>query len=610
MTHDYQDIVDPIKLQRRVWPKLVFYDKQWDIIYSVWDNDETVVPAGNMLGKDFVAAFINIAYFLTRRPCRCVTTSVDGTQLEGVLWGEMRRFIQTAHEPISSDRGGPLLVNHLNIRKVDTVTKEVCGLSYLMGRVAAKGEGMLGHHIPHTGDGIPRTLFTADEASGVDDESEDKASTWADRKLFIGNPYPCNNFFKRAVEGGPRPDGTMEVGGDVPRINRPGYARRVIRIRAEDSPNVQVALQLKSEGIDPALAGVSLEGVLPWEKYEFRRAKWDKVRQAVSLDAQFWKGSDELMFPPQNLNASEQEAEYLEATYGPLAPSNVGRRTVGGVRALGCDPAEGGDSTAFTCGDELGVLELFTTKTPDTTDVVKYALFMMRKWDIPAENVVFDRGGGGKQHADRMRMMGYNVRTVAFGETCAPPPRPGSPGYDKRVHDSEARSTYTRRRAQLYGRLSVRLAPSYSGRPVPAVGSTRGGDPLPRHVLGEVAKLAGNKNIPSNYLDCDEATIVTETGVEVKAKLDLTLAGRPYAVPARFAQYRAQLAVIPRLLDNEGRIDIPPKSRKTGERRGSGTAKTLIELIGHSPDEADSLVLMLDGLSYATEEVVSAGGFY
>ena len=42
--------VDPIAFQKLLWPQVTFYDKQREIIYSVEDNDETYVPAGNMLG--------------------------------------------------------------------------------------------------------------------------------------------------------------------------------------------------------------------------------------------------------------------------------------------------------------------------------------------------------------------------------------------------------------------------------------------------------------------------------------------------------------------------------------------------------------------------------
>lgn len=200
MTLRFGSVVDPIALKGILWPDITFYNKQREVIYSVYENDETFVPAANMMGKDFVAAFITLWFFLTRTPCRVLTTSVDSTQLEGVLWGEIRRFIQTSRYPLEVERGGPLYVNHLHLRQV--IDGAMCGLSYCVGRVAAKGEGMLGHHIADVGDGVPRTLFVADEASGVDDISYERADTWARRKLIIGNCYPCRNFFYRGIKGG------------------------------------------------------------------------------------------------------------------------------------------------------------------------------------------------------------------------------------------------------------------------------------------------------------------------------------------------------------------------------------------------------------------------
>lgn len=193
-------VIDPLEFAAIMWPHVNFYDKQRQIIYSVMETPETYVPAGNMLGKDFVAGFLALWFFLTRHPCRVVTTSVDGTQLEGVLWGEIRRFIQEAAHPLNSEQGGPLVVNHLQLRKI--VKGQVCGLSYCIGRVAAKGEGLLGHHIPRVGDKIPRTLAILDEASGCADISFDRMDTWAERMLVIGNPYPCENRFKKAVMAG------------------------------------------------------------------------------------------------------------------------------------------------------------------------------------------------------------------------------------------------------------------------------------------------------------------------------------------------------------------------------------------------------------------------
>ena len=193
-------VVDPLRLATLCWPDVYFYDKQREVIYSVRDNSETLVVAGNMLGKDFVTGFIALWFFISRTPCRVVTTSADYSQLESVLWGEIRRFIQTSKYPLDAANGGPLVINHLHLRRV--VNGRMCGLSYMIGRVTAKGEGMLGHHVAEVGDGVPRTLFVADEASGVDDVSYERADTWAKRKLIIGNPYPCTNFFRKGVKQG------------------------------------------------------------------------------------------------------------------------------------------------------------------------------------------------------------------------------------------------------------------------------------------------------------------------------------------------------------------------------------------------------------------------
>lgn len=215
-------VVNPVLFTRWMWPwiwegseGLARY--QEDIMYSVVENDETLVVAGNMLGKDFITAIIVLWFFMTRQPCRVVTTSADHPQLEAVLWGEIRRLIQTCRYKIDGPGGVVVQVpradreteaarigivnNHMYLKKV-LPDGSVCGLSYVMGRVSKKGEGLLGHHVAATGDGIPRTLFVADEASGVDDASWDAADTWANRRLAIGNPYQCSNFFKRGVKAG------------------------------------------------------------------------------------------------------------------------------------------------------------------------------------------------------------------------------------------------------------------------------------------------------------------------------------------------------------------------------------------------------------------------
>jgi hypothetical protein len=451
-----------------------------------------------------------------------VTTSADGPQLEAVLWGEIRRFVQTSRVPLERERGGPLVVNYLHIRKA--IGGKVDGLSYMIGRVSAKEEGMLGHHIADIGDGVPRTLFLADEASGIDDETYNAADTWAKRKLVIGNPLPCTNFFKAGVKGGDLYEGGGT--GTTTDTARPRCYRKVVKIKAEDSPNVQAGLTYQRLKMHPR-GEVLLPGVLPWADYKKRRDTWDPVRQCIGLDAEFWEGAEVLLYPPHWLNHCEALA---------LSLSGVERR----AEALSCDPGEGTSKTCWSVVDRQGLIEQVSLLTPDTSVIISRTLALTQRWSISAENIVFDRGGGGKQIADQLRQIGLNVRTVAFGEAVRPEPKVGMTNLDDRVHQDEQKYTYFNRRAELYGGLREVMDPS---------------------------------------------------------------TGPGYAIPARYTELRRQLAMMPLLYDREGRMRLPPKSRASAGGGAGSREKSLEEIIGHSPDEADSLVLAVYALRHKAQRI-------
>lgn len=188
-------MVDPLEFQSVMWPDVRFYNKQREIVESVEDSAVTVVPAGNMLGKDYVAGFVALSTFLRARlaglTCRVVTTSVKDDHLR-VLWGEVSRFVKGARFPLTHDKGGPLVFNHRDVRYASEGTQ---GVSYLRGMVSERGEGMAGHH-------ADVTLGIIDEASGVDDLVFTQMETWARRILIIGNPNPTTNFFYNLVKQG------------------------------------------------------------------------------------------------------------------------------------------------------------------------------------------------------------------------------------------------------------------------------------------------------------------------------------------------------------------------------------------------------------------------
>ena len=507
------EVIDPIKFCSMCWPDVRFYKEQKEIIYSVRDNDETYVPAGNKLGKDFVAAFIALWWFCSRRPARVVTTSVQEKQLEDVLWGEIRRFVALSKVEL------PILYNHLKIRQL-TNSGKVFPNAELIGAVSNTKEGLLGRHstadFKPTPNDIPRTLCVFDEASGINDETFNSTQTWAQRKLIIGNPFPCANFFFRGVEA-----------GDVPRDNGDGFHRKIIHIRAVDSPNIRLALEEMALGREPS--GEELvPGVKDYREYLNNRKLWDEQLQCIGLDAEFYKGKTVLMYPPDWRHAAVERWLELRRL-----------RTPRQAKAVGIDTAEGGDNTSMAAVDELGVIEIVSEKTPDTNKIPGACIAFGMKHGVPAYKWFFDRGGGGKQHADRLRGMGYPVQTVAFGEPIALEPKRGITLLETKRDVREERYAYKNRRAEMSGNFRERLDPSLTE--------------CPRWALP-----------PSTY-------------------------GEPYA------RLHTAMAPMPLLWDEEGRMRMLPKRKKAGATKDANEP-SLEELIGFSPDEFDAVVLGLHGM--------------
>jgi hypothetical protein len=481
-------LTDPLKFATLMWPHVHFYDRQVEVIKSIVGDDMTVVPAGNMLGKDFIAGFIVIWFFISRNPCRIVTTSAKDDHLR-VLWGEMKRFIQSAKYPLDSERGGPLVVHHREIlKKMPDGT--MCPLSYVKGMVASQDSiaSMQGHHVANTGDGIPRTLFVSDESSSVADDYWIMARTWAKRALIIGNTWPCSNFFYKAVNGDHL---TKDPGGTIFAEDGNRCYRRVIHITAEDSPNIRLALLEKSQGKEPS-GRIIIEGVKDWLEYQKNLATWDQMQQCVSLRAEFYRGAEIMLFPPDWLHRAKQ------------TPQGTDKRQKE-RRTMGVDTGEGGDKTAWTVCDKYGILFQEAYQTPDTAVIPGRTLALMREWQVRPGDVLFDSGGGGKEHADLLRSQGHSVRTVGFGETAFNPIIVRRlKTLNERREDIEERYVYKNRRAEMYGLLRQRLDPK---------------NPL------------------------------------------------PFAVPAQYAELHRQLAPIPLLYDSEGRLYLPPKNKKSQDSK-------------------------------------------
>lgn len=62
---------------------------------------------------------------------------------------------------------------------------------------------------------------------------------------------------------------------------------------------------------------------------------------------------------------------------------------------LGVDSAQGDDNTSWCVCDDLGILDLLSHKTVDTTRIVDETISLMHRWNVPPDRVCFDAGGGG-----------------------------------------------------------------------------------------------------------------------------------------------------------------------------------------------------------------------
>lgn len=458
------NLIDPVQLVAMAWPDVNLYSKQKEILYSVRDNDETVVPAGNGLGKDFIAALAVIWFMCSRRPARVVTTSVSESQLNDVLWGEIRNFLRTARVNL------PLHEVHMKIRQVDNNGRFV-PKSEVVGQVAKQGESLLGRHLPND---IPRTMAVFDEASGIPDTAYDTSDTWAHRKLIIGNPYPTTNFFFKGVRE-----------GDLWAPDNSRMYRKVIQIKATDSPNVRLGLAQERRGTQPTDETL-IPGLVTYGTYKKRRQLWDAKKQSIGLDAEFYEGADVKMFPPDWITAAEVAAASL----------SLPRRQ---AKVIGCDPAEGGDNTCWAIADEFGLIDLISMKTPDTTVIADKTIELIREYGVPAKMVFFDRGGGGKQHADLLRRKGYAVNTVAFGASATLDAKRGIKTFAERSEESEDRTIFRNKRAEMYWLLRQAINPALR---------------------------------------------------------------QAFGLPARFPDLREQLSKFPLVYDGEGILYLPPKNKR------------------------------------------------
>jgi hypothetical protein len=133
---------------------------------------------------------------------------------------------------------------------------------------------------------------------------------------------------------------------------------------------------------------------------------------------------------------------------------------------------------------------------------------------------------------------------VFFGEKVIPERKRGLTPLEHRKLQDEERTTYFNRRSEMYGLLSRAIDPESEGE----------------------SETTSSRTKPKEV----------------------------YGIPQSMVELHKQLRPIPKIYNGEGQLWLPPKNKPPGSDKS--TVKTLIEMIGHSPDEADSAVLCYYGL--------------
>src|SRR5581483_9153120 len=91
---------NPARFNRRVLGRPAYWWRQAQIAESVRDYPVTLVPAGNMVGKSFVAAGIVLDFLCHHPNCLVLCTAPSQVQLEEVLWKEVERAYKGARVPL------------------------------------------------------------------------------------------------------------------------------------------------------------------------------------------------------------------------------------------------------------------------------------------------------------------------------------------------------------------------------------------------------------------------------------------------------------------------------------------------------------------------------
>ena len=179
---------DPVGFAREVLG-VELWSAQVEIVESIRDNRNTAVRSGHKVGKSTAIATAALWFYCTFDRARVILTAVKATQIENIIWKEIRRLFREARR-----RGFPIDGELYELARTGLRAEDE---RQIFGLTARDGEGLAGISSPNI-------LVLADEASGIADRFFEVLGTslasdgGTVRKCYISNPTRTVGEFYRS----------------------------------------------------------------------------------------------------------------------------------------------------------------------------------------------------------------------------------------------------------------------------------------------------------------------------------------------------------------------------------------------------------------------------
>src|SRR5581483_2003380 len=253
------DPVDWVRSSLGVRP----WDKQVEILESVFANRRTAVKSAHGVGKTFITAVACLAFHYAYPDSVVITTAPVARQVEKSMWGYIRHFHRRASLP------GKCL--QLELRDEDDP------LHYMVGFTATSSEQFQGFHAPHI-------LVAVDEASGISPDIavaiEGIMSSGESRLILIGNPTQQSGYFFDAFNSQRDLYHTVTLSArETPEYKEPGsypylpsreWVDERARVWGEDSPLFRIRVLGE-------FAHDETNGVIPLSWVEAANRRWEQL---------------------------------------------------------------------------------------------------------------------------------------------------------------------------------------------------------------------------------------------------------------------------------------------------------------------------------------------